>query len=141
MSVGREAVVPARQALTRAPQRDRIESGDHQLSIGDQDALDLAQDLVRVIVEFENMRHDHQIDTVGCKREFVEVATHVGPTRFTDGLAQRNTVVRQQIELRQAQLQGVVAEQVDDDRVDLVLLPSHDVASLRCVEPVIDLVI
>ena len=53
-------------------------------------------------------------------------------------LAQGDAVLRQQIELRQAKLERVVAEQIGNHRVDPGLFPRHHVAPLRRVEPVID---
>ena len=36
------------EAIAQAPQRNRVEAEDDQVSFRDQDTLDLAQDLVRI---------------------------------------------------------------------------------------------
>ena len=90
---------------------------------------------MRVVVKFERVRHDHEIDAVGGERQFAQVAQDVDLPPAADGLTQRDAVVGQQIELRHTQLQGVVAEEIGDHGRDLLLLPAHDVAALGRGEP------
>lgn len=136
--IHRELVRASGKAFSQTPQRERVESGDDQLSFRDQDTLDFAQDLMRIVVEFEYMGHDDEIDAVRGEGQFAQVAEDVDLSRFPGQLAQRNAVVREQVVLRQAELERVVTEQIGNQRIYLGLFPGHDVAPLRGTEPVID---
>ena len=84
-------------------------------------------------MEFENVGHHDEIDAVGGKGQFMQIAKHVDLARFSGNLAQRDPVLREQVVLRQAKLERVIAENINDERLDFGLFPGHDVASLRCV--------
>ncbi len=86
-------------------------------------------------VKFEHVRHDDQIDAVRGKGKLAQIAEHIDPAMIGDCLPQRNAVLRQQGVLRQADLQGVVAKDVDDLRINAATLPSHYVAPLRRLQP------
>ena len=60
----REAAA-ALEAVTQTPKGDRIEAENDQVPLGNQDALDLAQDLMGITAEFENVGQD---DKVGAER-------------------------------------------------------------------------
>ena len=126
------------QTASKPPQREGVEAGDHQLPVRNQDPLDLAQDLVRIVVKLKDMRQDDQVDAVCGERQFAQIANDVDLAGFTGDLAQRDTVVGKQIDFRQTELERVVAEQIDHEGIDPLHLPVHDIASLRCLEPVID---
>ena len=108
------------------------------MSVGDEYAFDLAQDLMRVIVKLKYVRQDDEIDAVGGKGQFPQVAQHVDVAGFSGNLAQGDPVVGKQRDLGQSELQRVVPEEVVNHGVDLVLFPGDDVASLRRRKPLID---
>ena len=126
------------EAAFQSPQRQRIEADDHDLPFRDQDALDFAQDLVRFVAEFENMRHDDQIDAVGGDRQGRVVAQEIGAIEGAGTLTQGNAAGAQEVGLGQADLQCVVAENVADDVIDLSLLPGQDMATWCGGEPVVE---
>ena len=89
-------------------------------------------------MEFQSMRHDNQINAVRGEGQFPQIASHIDPTGFTDHLAQGHPVTGKQANLGQPDLQGVVTEQIVDYSVNLGTFPGHDIAPLRCGQPVID---
>ena len=42
---------------------------------------------MRIFVEFENVRHHHEIDAVGGERQFAQVAQYIDRPRFAGDLA------------------------------------------------------
>ncbi|KAF4516695.1 hypothetical protein B566_EDAN003445 [Ephemera danica] len=67
LEAGRRQVtaIPGKIAATpdsgvEAPEGVGVEAGHQELALGDEDALDLAQNLVRVRLKFENMRQDDE---------------------------------------------------------------------------------
>src|SRR5574343_1185277 len=72
-AVGRqEAAVPREIAAPvelpfDPPQRIGVEADDDDLPLRDQDAFHLAQDLVRLLAEFQRMRQDSKVDARGSK--------------------------------------------------------------------------
>ena len=116
----------------------RVESRNDQLPVRNQYPLDFAQNLMRVAVKFEDVWHQDKIDAVRCEGQFSQIAKYVNLARFAGNLAQRDAVLREQIELWQPELQRVVAEHINNQRVNPGLFPGHDVASLWRVQPGID---
>ncbi len=137
VTVERKGVWTFRQFLTHSPQRYRIESGYHQLPVGNEDALDFPQNLMRIVAKLEHVRHHDQIDAVCREWQLPEIAKHVDLPRVSRDLAQGNPVMSQKGYLRQAKLQSVVAEEIVHHTVYFVLFPGHDIAPLRGGQPVI----
>ena len=75
------------ESAAQTPDGKRVEPGDQHLALGNQYALDFTQDLVRVLVELEDMRHDQSVDAVRRERQLTQVADHVNRTRLVGDLA------------------------------------------------------
>jgi len=138
VTVERKGIRTFRQSATQSPQRYRVETGYYQLSVGNEDAFDFPQNLMRIVMEFQYVRHHDEIDAVGRERQLPEIAKHVDRAGIPGNLSQGNPVVGEKGDLRQAKLQGVVAEEIVHYTVDLILFPGHDIVSLWRPQPVID---
>src|SRR5258705_12107791 len=60
--------IPAERSR-RAPQRQRIESGDDDAALGHQHPLGLTQDRVRARAELQDVRQDKKIDALRSERQ------------------------------------------------------------------------
>jgi hypothetical protein len=103
---------------------------------GNQDALDFAQNLVRIVVEFEGMRHHHQVDAValrkGVRRRSQRTST------FPDSPASWRRGMRfcsSRSNCGSPSWIALIAEKVGNHRIDVRLFPGHDVAPLRALQP------
>ena len=108
------------------------------MSLRDQDALDLAQDLVRIRTEFEHMRQDHEVGAVRREGQGSEFAQHIDRAGFGGLLAQWNPAGMEKIALRQAELERVEAEDIGNGVIHAGGFPLANVASLRCFQPVLE---
>ena len=93
---------------------------------------------MRVVMEFQCVGHDDEVDAIGRERQLVEAAEHVYATGFPGDLAQRDAIVCQKVDPGQPELQRVVSEQIAYQGINAVLFPCQDVAALWCLEPSID---
>ncbi len=135
---GEESLPLARQVAAQAPQGKGVETGDDHLAFGNQHPLHLPQHLVRVRQEFQDMGQNHQIEGGTGEGQLAQVAAHIHQAGLAGLQAQGNAVVPQVVHLGQAQLQGVEAEDVRHQGVDLGLLPFEYVAPLGGLQPGIE---
>ena len=75
------------ESAAQTPDRKRVEAGDQYLALGNQHALDFTQNLVRVVMELEDMRHDQGVDAVRGERQLTQIADDVDWTRRVGDLA------------------------------------------------------
>ena len=71
------AMVQARTLLSQAPQTNRIESTDHHAAFRYQNPLHFTQGGVGINTEFQRVRQNHKIETVGLKGQGREVSQKV----------------------------------------------------------------
>lgn len=127
--------------MAGTPEAGRVDAGDDESALRSEHPVDLAQNLVRMIGELEDVRQDDQIERLGLERKrFVVVEPEIeGADRDIVGLqrekAMLDAVLAQGVEFGQTALQGVVAEDVGHDRVILALLPLERIAAGRRLEP------
>src|SRR5690606_8059513 len=98
-------------------------------------AHDLAQDLVRIVGEFQDVRKHDEVDAVRGNREVPEVGLEGDRTGGTQGPARGDTGGTQQIDLREPVLQCVVAEDVGHHAVVVVAFALEHVLAERGIEP------
>src|SRR5215470_15174278 len=128
------APLPPDPAL-ETPEAQRIEAGDHDLPFGHQHSLGLAQDLVRILAELEDVWQGDEVDALRRERQVSRVGDY-GATRFvTCGEAKGDAVGAQKVERRQPDLQRLEAEHVLDRAIELRALPFEEVRALRGLEP------
>ena len=135
----------AGQPLARAPQAGRIEAANDQLAFRDQHPLDFAQHLVRLGGEFEHMRQHHQVQAVRIEGQFVKSGDQL--ERAALRLAGRQARIDlpfvghaaggQRVELGQAQLHRVKAEDIDRQAVQTLLFPLTHVQAGRRLQPAV----
>ena len=137
---GRQRLAP-RQLPSGTPQAEGIEAGDDHVTFGHQHAFHLAQDLMRIGIELQGVRHHYQIDAVGGERQIMQVGTHfrgavIAPVVAAE--AQRHPVGAQEVVGRQRQLHGIEAENVGDQEVVLLLLPIEHILAGWRLQPVFE---
>src|SRR5690606_16945114 len=110
----------ARRHPLQSEQAPRVEARDDHLAFRNQYAHDLAQDLVRIVGEFQDVRKHDEVDAVRGNREVPEVGLEGDRTGGTQGPARGDTGGTQQIDLREPVLQCVVAEDVGHHAVVVV---------------------
>ncbi len=96
------------------------------MPLGHQHALHFAQHLMRIGVEFERMRHHHEIDAVGGKGQIMQIGAHLREAVVATVVAtqaQGHAVGAQKIMIGQGQLHRIEAEYIGDQRVVLPLFP------------------
>src|SRR5665811_1226692 len=125
----------APQRFVQPPETARIEAADDQIAFRPQHPCRLAQYLVRIFGEFENMRQQHQIQAVAVERQLRANQAHGVPRVISGAEAQRHPVAAQKIMLRQPQLQRVVAEYIAHRPVEIGLLARQHIAALRSGKP------
>jgi len=109
--------------------------------LGDQHALHFAQHLVRIGIEFQGVRHHHEVDAVVGKGQVVQVRTHFGDTvvaAVVAAEAEGHAIGAQKIMAGQRKLHGVEAENVGNQFVVLHLFPVEHILSGRRRQPVLE---
>ncbi len=106
--------------------------------------MNLPEHLVRVVRTFQTMGHDKKIHAAGIKREGLRLGQDApSPTaretffRQNDpsvGL-ERDAIDIQEIHVRKTDLEGVVAKNIRDHGIELLLFPALDVSSGIRLEP------
>ena len=146
-------VVPAQptiqglSTLVPTPQTHRIQSGDDHMALGHQHPLYFTQSGMRICTQLQSMRHDHQIQTVDCKRQGRAIGHEVAwqPGRVPQTVPRlcprtglptmRHAVGQQTVQFWGIELQGVVAKNVNHSGIQLVLFPSVQVTPQRRCQP------
>src|SRR5437899_8239879 len=127
--------LPAERARS-TPQRQGIESGDHDAALGHQHALGFAQDRVRLRAELQHVRQSDQVDALVFERQphrpRAQTATRLDPGADFE----RDARLAQEVDARKSELHRVVAEHVLDRRIELPALPGEDVAAFGGFEPI-----
>ena len=111
------------------------------MALGHQHAFHFAQHLVRVGVELQRVRHHHQIDAVGGKRQVVQIGAHLGHAVIAPivaAKAQGHAVGAQEIVSGQGQLHGVETENIGHQKIVLLLLPIKYILAGWRVQPVFE---
>src|SRR6266540_1657058 len=77
-----EVAGPGHRLLTTevtldAEQAEGVEAGDDELALGADNPVDLAQELMRLVGEFQHVRQDDQVDAILCERKPVRVGEHL----------------------------------------------------------------
>src|SRR6185295_18757464 len=108
-----------------AEQAERIESADDQLALGTDDAIHFAEQLMRLVGEFQRVRKHDQIEAVFAKRKPMRVGQNLRRLLEVDGAAGRDARGPQKRSFRQSDLQCVIAEDVGQRRVEISLLASQ----------------
>lgn len=130
--------------MTKPPKTPWIEAGQHHAPLRDQHTLDLPEHLVRIIRTLQSMREDKKIHATGVKRQGLRLCEHtlrpaLGDAFFWERHAcvglEWNTVGAKQIHLGKTKLDGVVAKDIGDHKVKLLLLPLLDVSTGISLEP------
>ena len=129
--------VASGQAPPDAPQAERIEAGNQHLPFGNQHALDLAQDLVRVVRKLQRVRKRDQVDAAARQGQMMRIAEQRRRRGRIVHKAQRHAIGAQAVALRQADLHGVVAKDVGHHLVEASLFPLEDVPPLRGQQPLV----
>ena len=106
-----------------------------------QHAFHLAQHLVRIGVEFQGMRHHHEVDAVCGEGQIMQVRADlrdavVAPVVATE--AQRHPVRAEEVVAGQGKLHRVEAEDVGHQQIVLLLFPVEHILSGRCLQPVFE---
>src|SRR6266480_7239436 len=132
---GKLPPLPAERAR-RTPQRQRIESGNHDAAFGHQHALGLAQDRVRLSAEFQHVRQGEQVDALRGERQLYRLGAQTAARIEPGADLERDTRLAQEVDARESELHRVVAEHVLDRCIELAALPGEDVAALGSLEPI-----
>ncbi len=103
----------------------------HDLALGPDHAIGLAQHEVRIVGELERVRQHDEVDGVLGERQPVRVGDDVGRRVVVERPARRDAALREERALRQPDLQRVEAEDVGDGLVEVRLLAREQVAPER----------
>src|ERR1039457_6446692 len=95
-----------------AEQAEGIESGDQQMPLSPHHPINLAQQLVRLVVEFERVRQYDKICAVFSERKPMRIGEHLRRFLEIDTASCRDARRAQERALGQADLQGLVDENV-----------------------------
>ena len=143
------ALPPARTQLAQPPQAQRMQAADDHAPLGHEHALDLAQRHMRVRAALERVRQQHEVQALRGERQGCRIGEQRRPRAGQMPLGRcchallpqrqptvRHAVAAQPVELRQPQLQAVVAEHIGHGGIEALLLPGQQVAAGSAVEPV-----
>ncbi len=135
--VPRERVARRAHGAAQPPQAPRVEADDDEASLGHHHAVDLAQDAVRLLGEFQHVRQQHEVDRLRGERQLVAFRVEVGAGGGRDAHAMRDPARAQEIRRGHAELQRVEAEDVRRHVVEVRLLLLEQVLPERRGEPVL----
>src|SRR5256886_1398659 len=121
--------------LPQAPERSGVEAGDHDLALGHQHPLDLAQHVVGVGVKLQHVRQRDQVDALRSERQLQRVRRQRSAGLERQRKTVGNAVLPQEIDLGQADLQRPEAEHVVYGAVKLCELPVEHISPLGCGKP------
>ncbi len=96
---------------------------------------------MRMGIEFQRMGQHHQIETVGRKRQIMQVGQRVSRTGIAPVVAaeaQRHAVGAQEIVAREGELHGIEAKYIGDQQVMFLLLPVKHILACRCFQPLFE---
>ena len=130
----RHRLLAAEVALD-AEQAEGIEAGDDELAFGANDAMNLAQQLMRLVGEFQHVRQDDQIDAVLGERKPVRIGQDLCRLFQVHRHARRDARSAQERIFRHADLQRMVAEDIGERPVEIRLFALEQIASQRGREP------
>ena len=89
-------VCAAAEVALGAVQRERVEAGDHDLALGPDHAIRLAQHEVRVVGELERVRQHDQVDRVLRERQAVRIGDDVRGRVVVERPARRDAALREE---------------------------------------------
>jgi hypothetical protein len=110
-----------------AVQRKRIETGDHDLALGPDDAIGLAQHQVRVVGEFQRVRQDDEVQRVFRERQPVRIRDHFGGRVVVERPARRDPALCKERAFGKPDLYRVEAEDIRDRLIEIRLFAREQV--------------
>ena len=125
----------APEPALEAPQAERVEAGDHDLPLGHEHPLGLAQDLVRVLAELEHVRQHDEVHALRRERQMARIGGDAAAGLGARAEAVRDAAGAEEVDRRQTDLRRVEAEDVFHGAVELGALPLEDIGALRRLVP------
>ena len=119
----------ASEVAFHAEEREGVEARNQYLAFGADDAVDLAQELMRLVGELERMGQHDEINAVLGEWQPVWIGQHLRGVLEIDGEASRDSGAKQERAFGQPDLQRVEAEDVGERGIEVSLLTRAAVAA------------